>query len=61
MMRRGTAPAQAGSQDGNLSEAAACLRSALTIYQRIKSPSAQRIQETLQQYALKPVSPPSSQ
>jgi tetratricopeptide (TPR) repeat protein/transcriptional regulator with XRE-family HTH domain len=52
---------QAHVQDGNLSEAAACLRSALTIYQRLRSPSAQHVQETLRQYALKPASPPSSQ
>jgi tetratricopeptide (TPR) repeat protein/DNA-binding XRE family transcriptional regulator len=52
---------QAHIQDGNLSEATAHLQSALTIYQRIKSPSAQRVQETLRQYALKPASPPSKQ
>jgi len=47
--------------DGNLSEGTACLRLALTIYQRINSPSAERVQETLRQYALKPASPPRSQ
>jgi DNA-binding SARP family transcriptional activator/tetratricopeptide (TPR) repeat protein len=48
-------------QDGNLSEGTAHLRQALTIYQRINSPSVERVQETLRQYALKPVSPPPSQ
>jgi tetratricopeptide (TPR) repeat protein/transcriptional regulator with XRE-family HTH domain len=52
---------QAHIHDGNLSEGTACLRQALTIYQRINSPSAQRVQETLRQYALKPPSPPRSQ
>jgi tetratricopeptide (TPR) repeat protein len=51
---------QAHIHDGNLSEGTACLRQALTIYQRINSPSAQRVQETLRQYALKPPSPPRS-
>jgi tetratricopeptide (TPR) repeat protein/transcriptional regulator with XRE-family HTH domain len=51
---------QAHIQDGNLSEGTAHLRSALTIYQRIRSPSAQRVQETLRQYALKPASPPAA-
>ena len=52
---------QAHIHDGNLSEGTAHLRLALTIYQSIKSPGAQRVQETLRQYALKPASPPSSQ
>ena len=49
---------QAHIEDGNLSEGTAHLQQALTIYQRIKSPSAERVQETLRQYALKPASPP---
>ena len=53
--------AQAHIQDGNLSEGTAHLRLALTIYQRINSPSAERVQETLRQYALNPASPPRSQ
>jgi tetratricopeptide (TPR) repeat protein/transcriptional regulator with XRE-family HTH domain len=52
---------QAHTHDGNLSVGTACLRLALTIYQRINSPSAERVQETLRQYALKPASPPRSQ
>jgi tetratricopeptide (TPR) repeat protein len=52
---------QAHIHDGNLSEGTAYLRLALTIYQRINSPSAERVQETLRRYALKPASPPSSQ
>jgi len=52
---------QAHIHDGNLSEGAAHLRLALTIYQRIKSPSTERVQETLRQHALKPASPPRSQ
>ena len=52
---------QAHIRDGNLSEGTACLRLALTIYQRINSPSAERVQETLRQYALTPASPPRSQ
>jgi tetratricopeptide (TPR) repeat protein/transcriptional regulator with XRE-family HTH domain len=48
---------QAHIQDGNLSEGTACLRLALMIYQRMNSPSAERVQETLRQYALKPASP----
>jgi tetratricopeptide (TPR) repeat protein len=47
--------------DGNPSEGTAHLRLALTIYQRINSPRAERVQETLRQYALKPASPPRSQ
>ena len=46
---------------GNHGKGLDCLRQALTIYQRIKSPSAQRVNETLRQYALKPASPPSKQ
>jgi tetratricopeptide (TPR) repeat protein/transcriptional regulator with XRE-family HTH domain len=38
---------QAHLQDGNLSEGTAHLRLALTIYQRINSPSAERVQKTL--------------
>jgi hypothetical protein len=52
---------QAHIQGGNLSEGIACLRLALTIYQGINSPSAERVQETLRQYELKPASPPRSQ
>jgi tetratricopeptide (TPR) repeat protein/transcriptional regulator with XRE-family HTH domain len=52
---------QAHIQDGNLSEGTAHLRLALTIYQRINSPSAERVQETLRQYALKPAPPHRSQ
>src|SRR5262249_18897423 len=48
-------------QDGHISEGTAHLEQALAIYQRIKSPSAQRVQETVRQYALKPASPPSSE
>jgi DNA-binding SARP family transcriptional activator len=47
-------------QDGNLSEGTAHLQLALAIYQRINSPGAERVQETLRQYALKPASPPRS-
>jgi len=36
-------------QDGNLAEGAAQLRQALAIYQRIGTPAAQRLQETLRQ------------
>jgi tetratricopeptide (TPR) repeat protein/transcriptional regulator with XRE-family HTH domain len=50
---------QAHIQDGNLGEGGAHLRQALTIYQRIRSPSAHRVQQTLRQYALKPAPPPS--
>jgi tetratricopeptide (TPR) repeat protein len=52
---------QAHLHDGNLSQATTPLRQALAIYQRINSPSAERVQETLRQYALKPASPPRSQ
>jgi hypothetical protein len=34
-------------RDGHASEAAAWLRQALTIYQRIAAPAARRVQETL--------------
>ena len=40
-------------QDGNLVEGAAQLRQALAIYQRIGTPAAQRIQETLRQHDLR--------
>jgi tetratricopeptide (TPR) repeat protein len=49
---------QAHIHDGNPSEGIAHLRLALTIYQRINSTSAERVQETLRHYALKPASPP---
>jgi hypothetical protein len=39
-------------QDGNPGQAAAQLRQALAIYQRIGSPGAQRVRETLRQYGL---------
>src|SRR5262245_37035629 len=52
---------QAHLHDGDPGHAAAHLAQALAIYQRIKSPSAQRIQEAMRQYALKPASPPGSQ
>jgi tetratricopeptide (TPR) repeat protein/transcriptional regulator with XRE-family HTH domain len=48
---------QSHIQDGNLSEGSTHLRLALTIYQRINSPRAERVQETLRQYALKPAPP----
>jgi tetratricopeptide (TPR) repeat protein/transcriptional regulator with XRE-family HTH domain len=51
---------QAHIQDGNLSEGTTHLELALTIYQRINSPSAERVQGTLRQYSLKPASPPRS-
>ena len=41
-------------QDGNPSWATTPLRGALAIYQRIKSPGTERIQETLRQYGLQP-------
>ena len=34
-------------RDGHASEGTACLRQALTIYQRIAAPAARRVQETL--------------
>ena len=40
-------------QDDNLAEGAAQLRQALAIYQRIGTPAAQRIQETLSQHGLR--------
>jgi hypothetical protein len=42
-------------QDGNPSQATTPLLGALTIYQRIKSPRAERVQETLRQHGLQPV------
>ena len=39
-------------QDGNPGDGGACLRQALTIYQHIGAPSAQRIQETLRERGL---------
>jgi hypothetical protein len=46
-------------QDGNPSEGIAHLTQALVIYQRIGTPGARRVQETIRQHALKPASPPS--
>ena len=40
-------------QDGNPAEGAAHLRQALAIYQRIGTPAAQRVQETLRQHGLR--------
>jgi hypothetical protein len=40
-------------QDGNPGQAAAQLRRALTIYQRIGAPATQRVQQTLQNQRLK--------
>jgi hypothetical protein len=48
-------------RDGNSGEGIAQLQQALAIYQRIGTPGAQRVQETLRQHALKPASPPSHQ
>jgi len=48
-------------RDGNPGEGIAHLKQALAIYQRIGTPGARRVQETLRQHALKPASPPSSQ
>ena len=39
-------------RDGNPAQAAALLRDALAIYQRIESPAARRVKETLRQYGL---------
>ena len=52
---------QAHIQDGSLSEGTTHLQLARTIYQRINSPRAERVQETLRQHSLKPASPPRSQ
>jgi len=48
-------------QDGNPGEGLAHLKQALAIYQRIGTPRARRVQETLRQHALKPAPPPRSQ
>jgi tetratricopeptide (TPR) repeat protein len=48
-------------RDGHIGEGIAQLKQALAIYQRIGTPCARRVQETLQQHALKPGSPPSRQ
>jgi tetratricopeptide (TPR) repeat protein/transcriptional regulator with XRE-family HTH domain len=42
--------------DGHPAQAAALLRDALAIYQRIASPAARRVDETLRQYGLPPAS-----
>jgi tetratricopeptide (TPR) repeat protein len=39
-------------RDGNPGDGASYLRQALTIYQRIKAPAAQRVQETLHDHAI---------
>ncbi len=44
-------------QDGNPGQGAACLRQALTIYQRIGAPAAQRVQETLHGHGLPSTTP----
>jgi tetratricopeptide (TPR) repeat protein/transcriptional regulator with XRE-family HTH domain len=49
-------------QDGHPGKGLECLRQALGIYQRIGSPRAQRLQETLRQYGQEPaaLSPPTT-
>ena len=47
---------QSHVQEGNPSQAAATLRDALAIYQRIGSPAAGRVEETLRQHGLPPAS-----
>ena len=44
--------------DGNPGQAAAHLRHAAAIYQRIGNPGAQRIQDTLRDHGLSPQAPP---
>ena len=44
--------------DGHASEGTACLRQALTIYQRIAAPAARRVQETLLQLRQDNLAPP---
>jgi tetratricopeptide (TPR) repeat protein/transcriptional regulator with XRE-family HTH domain len=44
-------------RDGNRGDDAACLRQALTIYQRIGVPGAQRVEETLQNHQLTATTP----
>jgi DNA-binding SARP family transcriptional activator/Tfp pilus assembly protein PilF len=52
--------ALAFGQDGNLTEAAAHLRSALRIYQRLRSPGTQRVQESLRNMRSNPASGPAT-
>ena len=49
-------------QDGHPGKGLECLRQALGIYQRIGSPRAQRVHETLRQYGQEPatLSPPTT-
>ena len=44
-------------QDGNPGQATTHLRDALAIYQRIGSPAARRVKETLRQYGPDPIAP----
>jgi hypothetical protein len=48
-------------RDGHIGEGIAHLKQALAIYQRIGTPRAWPVQETLQQHAPNPASPPSKQ
>jgi hypothetical protein len=44
-------------QDGNPGEATALLRQALAVYQRIESPGARCVEDTLRQHRLLPATP----